>query len=250
MHLKILALVAAASTVAAQTPSFCDKYTIALFKDNTAVNQYKLLTAVVNTAVIGNYSETANGAVVPGILAPAQVGGVAVDLLPYFNGVLASTNQGGSSGVAVNFFDDGGASALKAGRPANGNTSRQFLLLTHLYEYFGTLLGCSMQGGSDFPGYAGHSSQYNVHKFMVLSPPEVTYFIEQVAASALSFGVTPEDIAPVGQALMNLFGFRCSPATTVIPSQGHQPQSICSAPACPIAANSSCAGVQNITQPA
>ncbi|MAD87484.1 MAG: hypothetical protein CL912_31385 [Deltaproteobacteria bacterium] len=129
-------------------------------------------------------SETANGAVVPGILAPAQVGGAAVDLLPYFNGVLASTNQGGSSGVAVNFLDDGGASALKAGRPANGNTSRQLYapsfhqrisanipssLLTHLYQYFGTLLGCSMQGGSEFPVYSAHSSQYNVHKFVLSS---------------------------------------------------------------------------------
>lgn len=54
MHRNIFALAAAASTVTAQTPSFCDKYTIALFKDNTAANQYKLLTAVVNTAVIGN----------------------------------------------------------------------------------------------------------------------------------------------------------------------------------------------------
>ncbi|KAH7309998.1 hypothetical protein BKA65DRAFT_575796 [Rhexocercosporidium sp. MPI-PUGE-AT-0058] len=250
MHLKLFALLTAASTVAAQALSFCDKYTTVLFTDNTAANQYKLLVAVVNTAVIGNYSETKNGAVVPGILAPGQVGGVSVDLLPYFNGVLTSTNQGGSSSVSVNFLDDGGASALKAGRPSNGKSSRQYLLLTHLYEYFGTLLGCSMQGGSDFPAYAAHSSQYNVHKFMVLSPSEVTYFIEQVAASALSFGVTPEDIAPVGQVLMNLFGFRCSPPTTVVPSQGAQLQSICSAQVCPIAANSTCVGVQNITHPA
>lgn len=85
---------------------------------------------------------------------------------------------------------------------------------------------------------------------MVLSPPEVTYFIEQVAASALSFGVTPEDIAPVGQALQNLFGFRCSPRTTVIPSQGDQPQSICSAMDCPVAVNSTCVGVENYTHPA
>lgn len=54
MHLKLLAFAAAASTVAAQQPSFCDKYTTALFTDNTAANQYKLLVAVVNTAVIGN----------------------------------------------------------------------------------------------------------------------------------------------------------------------------------------------------
>ncbi|KAL2067651.1 hypothetical protein VTL71DRAFT_15747 [Oculimacula yallundae] len=250
MYIKLLALATAVSTVVAQEPSFCDKYTTALFTDNTQDNQYKLLVAVVNTAVIGNYSETKTGAVVPGILAPGQVGGTAVDLLPYFNGVLASTNQGEGHGVSVNFLDDGGASALKAGRPSNGKTSRQYLLLTHLYEYFGELLGCSKQGGGDFPKYAGHPSMYGVHKFMVLNHAEVTYFIQQVAASALSFGVSAEDIAPVGQALMAFFNYRCLPPTIVIQAQGAQPQSICTDPSCPLADNSDCAGVQNITHPA
>jgi hypothetical protein len=55
MYMKSLALAAAISTAAAQnTTSFCDKYTIALFMNNTAENQLMLLTAVVNTAVIGN----------------------------------------------------------------------------------------------------------------------------------------------------------------------------------------------------
>lgn len=53
--MKSLALAAAISTVTAQnTTSFCDKYTTALFTNNTAENQLMLLTAVVNTAVIGN----------------------------------------------------------------------------------------------------------------------------------------------------------------------------------------------------
>lgn len=42
-----------ASTAVAQD-SVCDKYTKALFKDNTAKNQATLLTALVNTVVIGN----------------------------------------------------------------------------------------------------------------------------------------------------------------------------------------------------
>ena len=38
------------------------------------------------------------------------------------------------------------------------------MLLTHLYQYFGVLLGCSDVGMTGFPAYAGEGSQYNVHK--------------------------------------------------------------------------------------
>ena len=38
--------------------------------------------------------------------------------------------------------------------------------MTHLYEFFGVLLGCSLQGTDEkaFPAYAGETSQYQVHK--------------------------------------------------------------------------------------
>lgn len=123
------------------------------------------------------------------------------------------------------------------------------MLLTHLYEYFGVLLGCSMQGGADYPAYDGDASQYETHKFMDLSHAEVTYFINQVALSAMSFGVAKEDLAVVGTALMNTFGYKCEMPITVIPSQGAQLQSVCSGPDCPLAANSSCP-TTNITEPA
>lgn len=57
MHLKAFLAAALVGTVAAQRPSnisVCDYYTTALLKNNTATNQMKLLTLVVNTAVIGN----------------------------------------------------------------------------------------------------------------------------------------------------------------------------------------------------
>ena len=59
MLYKSLALTAVAATsVLAQTRpanvSICDWYTTALLKENTAENQLKVLTLVVNTAVIGN----------------------------------------------------------------------------------------------------------------------------------------------------------------------------------------------------
>lgn len=65
------------------------------------------------------------GVKVPGILAPGMMNGTEVNLLPYFDGGLASSNRGGSSGVAVNFLDDGGAAPLMMNMPANGTTSNQ-----------------------------------------------------------------------------------------------------------------------------
>lgn len=172
VSIKNLAIAAAVATGAvAQRPSstsICDYYTTALLKNNTAANQYTLLTLVVNTAVIGNYTQPNVGIAVPGILARGVYNGTNVNLLPYFNGQLASTNRNGSA-VAVNFLNDGGAIPLMMNMPANGTSSAQYRLLTHLYQYFGVLLGCSMQGGSAFPAYAGSGSQYNVHKFMALT---------------------------------------------------------------------------------
>jgi len=65
------------------------------------------------------------GISVPGILARGRYNGTDVNLLPYFNGGLASTNTGGSVGMSVNFLDDGGAAALMKNMPANGHSSAQ-----------------------------------------------------------------------------------------------------------------------------
>lgn len=121
-------LLAAASSVIAQRPmntSICDYYTTALLKDNNATNQYTLLTLVVNTAVIGNYTKPNVGIAVPGILSPGIYNGTQVNLVGYFNGGLASSNTGGSMGVSKNFLDDGGASPLMMDKPANGTMSNQ-----------------------------------------------------------------------------------------------------------------------------
>jgi hypothetical protein len=186
---------------------------------------------------------------VPGILTPGMYNGTHVNLLPYFNGALLSTNTGGSSGASVNFLDDGGAVPLTMNMPSNGTTSNQYMLLTHLYEFFGALLGCSMMNTTDYPAYSGEASMYEVHKFMDLSYAEMGYFITQVALSAASFGVAQEDIAVVGQALGKLFDYKCSPPTTVIPSQGAQLQSICTGDGCPLDPNAVCAQYQNISAP-
>ena len=130
-HSVLLALAAVFCTAQAQRPeniSICDYYTPVLFGDNSAANQYKHLTYLVNTAVIGSYNNThakAADVKVSGILAPGEFNGTKVNLLPYFNGGLKSTERGGSAGVAVNFLDDGGAMPLMNNMPAKGEGSAQ-----------------------------------------------------------------------------------------------------------------------------
>jgi hypothetical protein len=121
-------IVALAGVVLAQRPSdvsICDYYTGALLKENNATNQMTLVTLVVNTAVIGNYTKPNVGIMVPGILGRGMFNGVEVDLLKYFDGALLSTNDGSSAGVSMNFLDDGGAAPLMLNKPANGTTSAQ-----------------------------------------------------------------------------------------------------------------------------
>jgi hypothetical protein len=121
-------ILALAGAVLAQRPtdmSICDYYTGALLKDNNATNQMTLLTLVVNTAVIGNYTKPNVGIAVPGILAKGKFNGTDVNLLPYFSGGLLSTNEGGSKGVSKNFLDDGGAAPLMLNKPSNGTSSAQ-----------------------------------------------------------------------------------------------------------------------------
>ena len=100
--------------------------------------------------------------------------GTRVNLLPHFSGGLASTNDGGSSGVVQNFLDDGvrgafgGEYSLLKGRV---RINSKYLVsmavvpidrwgLTATYsrictKFFGQLLDCSKIGSSDFPTYAG-----------------------------------------------------------------------------------------------
>jgi len=249
---SILTLAAAASSAVAQRPegtSICDYYTTALLKTNNATNQMTLLTLVVNTAVIGNYTMPNVGITVPGILANGTYNGTAVDLLQYFDGSLMSSNRGGSSGVSINFLDDGGAAPLKLNMPANGTTSNQYKLLTHLYEYFGLLLGCSDVGMTGYPAYTGQTSMYNVHKFMALSNAEFGYFVTQVGLSAASFGVAQSDVTAVGMALSNAFGYKCEPSAMIIPNTTAELQSICSDADCPLAPNATCAAYATVMEP-
>ena len=101
--------------------SICDNYTTLVFGTNTATNQYKLISALVNTALIGNYS--VGKVAVNGILNPGDYNGKAINLLPYFNGGLLSTNRNNVPS-SVNFLDDGGAAPLAMGVPSGSTSGR------------------------------------------------------------------------------------------------------------------------------
>ncbi|KAL0933633.1 uncharacterized protein CTRU02_210432 [Colletotrichum truncatum] len=253
MHYKTAAVtLALLGNAVAQRPTdtpICDYYTTALLKDNSAQNQYTLLTLLVNTVVIGNYTTPNVGVKVPGILAPGVYNNANVNLLPYFNGELKSSNRGGSSGVSVNFLDGGGAAPLMKNMAANDEKSKQYFLLTHLYQFFGALLGCSKYGMAGFPSYNGQASMYQVHKFMALDENELGYFIQQVALAGASFGVAQDDLKAVGTSLSNLFGLRCSPPATAIPAQGPQLQAICIENSCPASPDAVCASYEPVVAP-
>lgn len=131
-----------------------------------------------------------------------------MNLLPYFDGTFLSTNQGGSHGFSQNFLDRGSPTdPLSFGT----ESSNQYILLSHLTQYFGVLLGCSTYGMDRFPKYAGVNSQYQVHKYMDLAEANISYFIEQVGLSAQSFGAVSSDIMAAATALNSTFGYRCGP---------------------------------------
>lgn len=135
----------------------------------SAATQYALLNLLVNTAIIGNYSSLSKSAV-PGILSPRTFNGEQINLLPYFDGTLPTTNAGGSSGSQVNWLDGGGTAPLLQNQPANSTSASQYALFTHVYSYFGSLLGCSGYNTTGFPVYQGQSSMYQGMQPDCLSP--------------------------------------------------------------------------------
>ncbi|KAM0256086.1 hypothetical protein ACHAQJ_005173 [Trichoderma viride] len=244
MRLSNVLFVLSAAAANAERPadvSICDYYTKTLLgKDNTPESQLLLLTLLVNTVILGNYTTPNVGIAVPGLLAPAEVDGVAVNLLPYFSGELATTNRGDCQGKAVNFFDGGGPAPLLQNKPADDETSSQYFLVTHLYQYFGNLINCTQQGLPAFPAYAGAASMYQVHKFMDLNYAQNKYFIDQHVVAAQSLGMSVADTEIIGNHLYDVFAVRCGGPTSVVKPQGPQLQSTCLTSDCPVAEEDEC----------
>ncbi|KAB8291776.1 hypothetical protein EYC80_006571 [Monilinia laxa] len=229
--------------------SSCDYYTTLQFKENTAANQLKLLTLLVNTALAGNLPTSPPTRFnITGILRHGTYDGIEVNLRPYFNGGLISTNRGNKA-TSVDFLDGGDVFTIRENKPANSMSTNQYFLVNHLYEFFGDILRCTKQGGADFPEYSGPPSQYEVHKFMHLGHTEVSYFIDQFLLSAKSFGFSSSDLMMVEVALRQKFAYRCFPPSA---TEKHGPQlpSICTDSSCRCISSNYCHLYdQSITKP-
>ncbi|KAK5274939.1 hypothetical protein LTR99_004351 [Exophiala xenobiotica] len=250
MWFQSLLLLTSAGAALALRPSnisICDYYApLVTGKNNSAESQYELMLKVTHTFILGNYTTPNVGVAVQGIAGVFPYMGHDVNLLPYFVGGYASTNTGGSDGKAVNFLDDGGASALLANMPSNGTNSNQYKLLTHVYQYFGEFFGCSQQGADAFPKYQGEASLYEVHKFMDLDIFETGWFNAQIVLAVQSFGFEDPDVTFTREGLNKTFTARCIPPAAVIPaSAGPQLQSICIAPDCPLDPQANCSAYPN-----
>ena len=77
-----------------------------------------------------------------------------------------------------------------------------------------------------------------IARYMDLDTNEVGYFISQVGAAAASFGVASADVSAVGMALMEYFGYKCTPPENIV--DGPQLDSICINANCPYDPHAEC----------
>lgn len=123
------------TTVLAKRPqnaSICDYYAQSLYGTNTSQTQYQLTQHIVTLAFAGappgssNISSSITGIFNPGTFS-YQGTTLGVDLLPWFNGSIDSTNLNNQA-VGIDWLDDGGLDPLYAF--LNGSTDTVMLTNT------------------------------------------------------------------------------------------------------------------------
>ncbi|KFY40279.1 hypothetical protein V495_05503 [Pseudogymnoascus sp. VKM F-4514 (FW-929)] len=245
------------ATVLAQRPStisICDYYTQVAYGSASEANQLKLVQSIVALAFSGPKSIPSKK--VPkeltGILNPGFQRGQRVDLLPYFNGTLASTNLNNQP-VGVNWLDDGGLTPLsdyltgKTKSVVLSNSTNEYRLFGHFYTSFSHIFGCSLPP-ADPPGPGGSLNLAYAHKFMSLDFAEVAYFIDQLTRAAEFYGFSKADTQALNIRMNSLYNSRCAPPITFSLQQGPQLLSLCQDPSCPLAVpNSDCEAYANLS---
>ncbi|KFY86979.1 hypothetical protein V500_07274 [Pseudogymnoascus sp. VKM F-4518 (FW-2643)] len=186
-----------------------------------------------------------------GILNPGVHDGVIINLLPFFNGSIASTNLNNLA-VGINWLDDGGITPLvnfwsgKTDTVVLRNTTNEYRLFGHFYTAFARIFGCSNPPSS--PTAGGPPNPAYVHKFMSLNFTEIGHFINQLTLSAEYHGFSTTDAQSLALLMNSRYNTRCAPAMSLNPKQPPQLFSICQDPTCPLAVpNSDCEAYTNIT---
>ncbi|KFY62869.1 hypothetical protein V496_04344 [Pseudogymnoascus sp. VKM F-4515 (FW-2607)] len=245
------------ATILAQRPSsisICDYYTQVEYGSASEENQFKLMQGIVALAFAGPKSIPSKN--VPkeltGILNLGVEGGHRVDLMPFFNGTLASTNLNNQP-VGINWLDDGGLTPLsdyltgKTKSVVLSNSTNEYRLFGHFYTSFSRIFGCSLPPASPAtPG--GSLNLAYAHKFMSLEFAEVAYFINQLTLAAEFYGFSEADAQALNTRMNSLYNSRCAPPVTFSSRQGPQLLSLCQDPSCPLAVpNSDCEAYTNLT---
>jgi hypothetical protein len=110
--LVVLALLFGVSL--AQRPSnasTCDYYTMNRYGTNTSTSQFQLVQSIIALAFGGGFNISNVSSEITGILNPGTYQNYSVDLRPWFNGSIDSTNLNNQA-VGINWLDDGGTDPL------------------------------------------------------------------------------------------------------------------------------------------
>ena len=100
--------------VVAQRPSntsTCDYYAGLRYGVSNNDTQFQLIQDIVSLAFGGGFNFSDVPSEITGILNPGTLEGLPVDLQPWFNGSIPSTNLNNQA-VAINWLDDGGLNPL------------------------------------------------------------------------------------------------------------------------------------------
>ncbi|OBT96406.2 hypothetical protein VE01_05647 [Pseudogymnoascus verrucosus] len=242
----------------AQRPSnssICDYYTEVKYGSASEANQLKMMQGIVSLAFGGPAAASIESGSVPdgltGILNPGVHDGVPVNLLPFFNGSIASTNLNNQA-VGINWLDDGGILPLvnfmsgKTETVELRNTTNEYRLFGHFYTAFAYIFGCSNPPASPTTGRPPNPAY--VHKFMSLNFTEIGHFINQLTLSSEYYGFSTTDAQSLALLMNSRYNIRCAPAVSLNPKQAPQLFSLCQDPTCPLAVpNSDCEAYANLS---
>ncbi|KAI9819270.1 MAG: hypothetical protein M1827_007426 [Pycnora praestabilis] len=230
------------------TASICDFYAESLYGTNSSDTQFQLVQRIVALAFGGAFNLSNVSSDITGILNPGNFQGLNVDLQPWFNGSLESTNLNDQA-VGVDWLDNGGLNPLYdflSNATPNvilSNTTNQGRLFSRFFVDFAGLFGCS-----DPPPYpASSKAPVNlayVHKYMNLNYTDIGYFIDQFGKATTYFGFSDQDSLSLTNQLTGTFNVRCAPPN----AQNSQLESLCQASNCPLyPTNPDCAAYVNLT---
>ena len=100
--------------------SVCDYYAQARYGSNSSTTQFQLIEGIIALAFGGNNATSNASSSLTGIFNPGVFQHTKVDLQPYFDGSIDSTNLNNQP-VGINWLDGGGAEPLYS--YLNGSTS-------------------------------------------------------------------------------------------------------------------------------